>query len=247
MQAQDALQVAHAELARSAHVTRMGAMAASIAHEINQPLGAITANASAGLRWMAVTPPDHSEARECFEQIARDGKRAADVIESVRAIFTSKDLTRVSVDLNQLIREVLALMQGALQRRGIVVHTELDETLTSVTVNRVQLQQVLFNLVTNAMEAMDSVTDRKMLVKSEPGSSGDVRVTVEDSGSGIDPKDTDKIFSSSFTTKVGGMGMGLSICRSIIKAHGGHLWISSGHSHGAVFQFTLPVGTSADE
>lgn len=247
MQAQDALQVAHAELARSAHVTRMGAMAASIAHEINQPLGAITANASAGLRWMAVTPPDLSEARECFEQIARDGKRAADVIESVRAIFTSKDLTRVSVDLNQLIREVLALMQGALQRRSIVVHTELDETLTSVTVNRVQLQQVLFNLVTNAMEAMDSVTDRKMLVKSEPGSSGDVRVTVEDSGSGIDPKDTDKIFSSSFTTKVGGMGMGLSICRSIIKAHGGHLWVSPGHSHGAVFQFTLPVGTSADE
>jgi C4-dicarboxylate-specific signal transduction histidine kinase len=142
--------------------------------------------------------------------------------------------------LNQLIHEVLALVQGSLQRHGVVVRTELDGRLGPVTGNRVQLQQVLFNLVTNAIEAMESALDRKMLIKSELESGG-VRVTVEDSGSGIDPKDIDKIFSSFFTTKLEGMGMGLSICRSIIESHGGRLWASPGHSLGAVFQFTLSV------
>ncbi|MGB8555336.1 MAG: ATP-binding protein, partial [Pseudolabrys sp.] len=221
---QYALQTGQAELAGYAQASRMGAMTASIAHEVNQPLAAIVANANAALRWMARTPPDVTEARERLEQIVREGQRAAEVIQSVLSMFKSKELARASVDLNQLIHEVLALVQGALEKHGVVVCTELDEALIPVTGNRVQLQQVLFNLVTNAIEAMELVADRRVLVKSEFESGGGVRVTVEDSGSGIDPKDIDKIFSTFFTTKLEGMGMGLSICRSIIESHGGRLW-----------------------
>jgi len=241
MRAEDALQAARTELARSAHISRMGAMTASIAHEINQPLAAIVANASAGLRWAQGTPPHLDEIRESFEQIGQEGRRAAGVIESIRSMFKSKELAHVSVDLNQLIREVLALVEGSIQKHGIAMRTELDEALLAVTANRVQLQQVLFNLLTNAIEAMESVANRRMLVRSELGN-GEIRVTVEDSGSGIDPKDIDKIFSSFFTTKVEGMGMGLSICRSIVESHGGRLSALRAHSQGAAFQFTLPIG-----
>jgi len=247
MQAQNALQSAQAELARSAHVSRMGAMTASIAHEINQPLAAIVANANAALRWMARTPPDVAEARESLEQIVREGQRAADVIQSVRSMFKSKEVARASIDLNQLIHEVLTLAQGTLKKHGVVVRTELDEALIPVTGNRVQLQQVLFNLVTNAIEAMELVPERTMLVKSELESSGEVRVTVEDAGSGIDPKVIDRIFNSFFTTKAEGMGMGLSICRSIIESHGGRLWASPGANSGTAFRFTLPTHTSGGE
>jgi len=247
MQAQDALQAAQAELARSAHVSRMGAMTASIAHEMNQPLGAIVANANAGLRWVGRIPPAIDRARECFEQIVRAGQRAADVLEGVRAMFKSKELACVPIDLNQLINEVLTLVQGAVKRHDITVRTELDTAIMSVTGNRVQLQQVLFNLITNAVEAMETVADRTMLVKSEHENSGQVRVTVEDSGTGIEPQHVDKIFGSFFTTKADGMGMGLSICRSIIESHGGRLWASSNRSRGAVFQFTLPTGPSQGE
>ena len=247
MQAQDALQAAHAELERSAHVSRMGAMTASIAHEMNQPLAAIVANASAGLRWAERIPPAIDRALECFEQIVRAGQRAADVLEGVRAMFKSKELACVPIDLNQLINEVLTLVQGAVKRHDITVRTELDTAIMPVTGNRVQLQQVLFNLITNAIEAMETVADRTMLVKSEHENSGQVRVTVEDSGTGIEPQHVDKIFGSFFTTKVDGMGMGLSICRSIIESHGGRLWASPGRSHGAVFQFTLPSSRSQGE
>jgi signal transduction histidine kinase len=220
---QHASQTGQAELAGYAQASRMGAMTASIAHEVNQPLAAIVANANAALRWMARTPPDVAEARESLEQIVREGQRAAEVIQSVRSMFKSKELVRASVDLNQLIHEVLALVQGTLEKHGVVVHTELDEALIPVTGNRVQLQQVLFNLVTNAIEAMELVADRRVLVKSEFESGGGVRVTVEDSGIGIDPKVIDQIFTSFFTTKTDGMGMGLSICQAIIESHGGRL------------------------
>ena len=247
MQAQDALQAAHAELERSAHVSRMGAMTASIAHEMNQPLAAIVANASAGLRWAERIPPAIDRARECFEQIVRAGQHAADVLEGVRTMFKSKELASVQIDLNQLINEVLTLVQGAVKRHDITVRTELDAAIMPVTGNRVQLQQVLFNLITNAIEAMETVADRTMLVKSERENSGQARVTVEDSGTGIEPQHVDKIFGSFFTTKADGMGMGLSICRSIIESHGGRLWASSNRSRGAVFQFTLPIGPSQGE
>jgi C4-dicarboxylate-specific signal transduction histidine kinase len=136
---------------------------------------------------------------------------------------------------------VLTLVQGAVKKHDIAMHTKLDRTLMPVTGNRVQLQQVLFNLITNAIDAMESVADRTLLIKSERKDSGQVRITVEDSGTGIEPQHIDKIFGSFFTTKVEGMGMGLSICRSIIESHGGRLWASAGRSHGAVFQFTLPT------
>jgi len=233
---QYAPQTGQAELSGYTQASRMGAMTASIAHEVSQPLAAILANANAALRWMARTPPDVAEARESLEQIVREGQRAADVIQSVRSMFKSKELARASVDLNQLVQEVLALVQGTLEKHGVVVRTELDEALVPVTGNRVQLKQVLFNLVTNAIE------DRRLLVKSELESGGGVRVTVEDSGSGIDAKVIDQIFTSFFTTKTDGMGMGLSICQAIIESHGGRLWASPSATRGAVFQFTLPTG-----
>jgi C4-dicarboxylate-specific signal transduction histidine kinase len=244
---QDALQTGQAELACYAQANRMGAMTASIAHEVNQPLAAIVANANAALRWMARTPPDVAEARESLEQIVREGQRAADVIQSVRSMFKSKELARTSVDLNQLIHEVLALVQGTFKKHGVVVCTELDEALIPVTGNRVQLQQVLFNLVTNAIEALELVADRRVLVKSELESGGGVRVTVEDCGSGIDPQVIDQVFTSFFTTKTDGMGMGLSICQAIIESHGGRLWASPSATRGAVFRFTLPTGRLGGE
>ena len=244
MQAQDALQAAQAELARSANVSRMGAMTASIAHEMNQPLTAVVGIAGAGLRWLKQTPPAIDKARECFEKVVHAGQSAADVLESVRAMFKSEKLASVPIDLNQLINDVFTLVQGVVKTQDIAVRTELDTAIMPVTGNRVQLQQVLYNLVSNAIEAMESVADRTMLVKSEHENSGQVRVTIEDSGTGIEPQQIDKIFDPFFTTKVDGMGMGLSICRSIIEAHGGRLWASPGRSHGAVFQFTLPSDAS---
>lgn len=242
MRAQQAVQAAQEELARSAHVSRMGAMTASIAHEINQPLAAIVANGSAGLRWLARTPPDLGEVRKSFEEIVREGQRAADVVRSVRSMFKSEEeLVHVSIDLNQVIREVLALVQGTLQRQGIVVRTELDEMLASVTGSPVQLQQVLFNLLSNAIEAMEPVAERVILIKTKLGESREIHVAVEDSGSGIEQKDMDRIFSSFFTTKMDGMGMGLSICWSIIESHGGRLWATPRQPRGTIFRFTLPA------
>jgi signal transduction histidine kinase len=243
MQTQDALQAVQAELARSTQASRMGAMAASIAHEINQPLSAIIGSAQAGLRWIGQSLPNIDEAAESLKQIRRDGKRATDVVDGIRAMFKSGETSRSLLDLNQLIKEVLGLTNGQLQRRAIVVHTELDEELTPVMASRTQLQQVLFNLVTNAIEATEPVISRKRLmkIKSELGSSAEVLVTVEDSGKGIDQQNVDQIFGPFFTTKREGMGMGLSICKSIIESHGGRLWVTEGSPQGAVFQLTLPT------
>jgi len=245
MYAQDALQAAQAELARSTQASRMSAMTASIAHEIRQPLAAIMTNANAGLRWIGQTPPNVAETRQALERIVHESQRTDDVVQNIRAMFKSEGASRISVDLNELINEVLTLTKGDLQKRAIIVRTKLDENLPRVMANRVQLQQVLFNLVTNAIEAMDPVgeRDRQLLIKSEPGTDGEVSLAVEDSGTGIDPKHIERVFRSFFTTKDKGMGMGLSICRSIIESHGGRLWASRGSRHGSVFQFTLPVKT----
>jgi len=243
MQAQDALRVAQAELTRAMQASRMGVMAASIAHEINQSLAGIAASADAGSRWMDRTPPDLDRVRKNFKQIVNASQRAADVIQGIRAMFKSEETPRGAIDLNELIDDVLTLAQSEIQKRSIVVHTELAEQPLSVMANRVQLQQVLFNLITNAIEAMDAVVDRSrsIVIKTEIGS-GVVGIAVEDSGTGIAPKDLEQIFSTFFTTKATGTGMGLSICRSIIEAHGGRLWASPGEPYGAVFRFTLPSG-----
>ena len=243
MQAQDALRVAQEELARAAQASRVGAMAASIVHEINQPLTAIATSADAGLRWIDRTPRDLDRIRKSFNQIVHARQRTADVIHGIRAMFKSEETSRSSIDLNGLINEMLTLTQGELQRRTIVVRTELAKVPLFVMANRVQVQQVLFNLVTNAIEALDAVVDRSrsILIKTELGG-GEASVAIEDSGAGISPDDLKRIFSTFFTTKARGMGMGLSICRSIIESHGGRLWASPGLPYGTVFHFTLLVG-----
>jgi C4-dicarboxylate-specific signal transduction histidine kinase len=242
--AQDALRAAQAELARATSYTAMGQMAASIAHDINQPLAAIVANGNAGLRWLAHTTPDLDEARAALQRIVNEGHRASQVIGSIRAMFTKGDQEKAALGVNELIREVLALLDGEIHTQRVSVHTELIEPLLRVFGNRVQLQQVILNLITNAVEAMGSITHRARVlrVQSKRHESGGVLIAVEDSGPGIDPKDIDRIFEAFFTTKSDGMGMGLSICRSIIEAHHGRLWVSPGIHHGAVFHVVLPTG-----
>jgi signal transduction histidine kinase len=247
--AQDALQAAQAELARATRFTAMGQMAASIAHEINQPLAAIVANGNAALRWLANTTPDLDEARAALKRIVNDGHRASEVIGSIRAMFKKDSQEKASLDVNQLIREVLVLVHAELQSQRVSVHTELMEDLPQVLADRVQLQQVIMNLTMNAVEAMGSITNRARVlrVKSEVDESHDVLMTVEDSGTGIDPKDINRIFDAFFTTKYHGLGMGLSICRSIIEAHNGRLWASPGVHHGSVFHLALPTGERGAE
>ena len=241
-QAQDALQEMRAELARNARVNQMVAMTGSIAHEINQPLSAIVANASAGLRWLERTTPDVDETRTVLQEIVDEGHRAGEIIKGIRAMFRADDKSRVSVDLNELLREVLVLTQDERRNWQIEAHTELDENLPSVTGDRVQLRHVLFYLMTNAIDAMESVTDRNRIlrVKSKPNGSAGVLITVEDSGIGIAPENINRIFSAFFTTKSHGMGLGLAICRSIVESHGGRLSASPNYPHGATFQIVLP-------
>jgi PAS domain S-box-containing protein len=248
-QAQDALLETRTELARVARMNQMVAMTGSIAHEIKQPIAAIVANANAGLRWLERTNPDVDEARAVLQAIVRDGHRVDGVINGIRTVFKGNAAARVSVDLNKLIREVLAFAHGEHQTWPIEVHTDLDENLPPVPGDRVQLQQVIFNLITNAIDAMDTVISRtrSLRVTSELKGSDRVVVKIADTGTGIAPENIDRIFDTFFTTKSHGMGMGLAICRSIIEAHGGTLSASPGDPHGAVFQLILPVGRSTGE
>jgi len=240
--AQDALRETSAELARIATMTRTGAITASIAHEINQPLGAVVTNADAGLRWLALATPNLEEARAALRRIVRDGHSAAEVIRGIRDRFRIGSKDRISVDVNEIIHEVVALADSELQKRPIVVHTKLAESLPPVMADRVQLQQVIFNLVTNSIDAMDLVAERNRIlcVESSVNDKGDVLVTVADSGTGIEPEKLDRIFDTFFTTKPHGLGMGLSISRSIIEAHHGRLWAEPNTAHGAVFRLSLP-------
>jgi PAS domain S-box-containing protein len=242
-QSQDALEATRAELTRVARINRFGAMTASIAHEINQPLAAMVANANAAQRWLANPEPDLDEVRAALKRIGSDGHRAAELVQGIRAMFKNESQKRVLVDINELIREVLALVQGDLLEHRISVFTFLSADLPRVTADRVQLQQVIMNLVTNAIDAMKPITDRPqtLRVKTEVRDGEHVVVAIEDSGTGIDPDKMDRLFETFFTTKPHGMGMGLSICRSIVEAHRGRLWASAGTQHGSVFRFELPI------
>jgi C4-dicarboxylate-specific signal transduction histidine kinase len=217
-------------------------MAASIAHEINQPLAAIMANGNASLRLLDHAPPNLDEARAALHQIVKDGRRAGDIIGSIRAIFRKSDEGRVPLDVNELVRDVLMLMQGELQNGRVSVQTALASELPSVLGNPVQLQLVFRNLIMNAVEAMSSVTDRGRVlhIRSEIKPFG-ARIAVADSGAGIEPESMARIFDTFFTTKSHGMGMGLSICRSIVQAHGGQLSASSSQPHGSIFEIVLPA------
>ena len=234
----DAMQ---AELARVARLTTMGEMAASIAHEINQPLAAIVNNANAGLRWLNKLPPNTEEVRSALTRIASDGERGASIIESIRAMLKKGVRDRTELNLNELIYDVTRLTQGQFQKHGVSIRSELAEDLPSVLADRVQLQQVIFNLFMNAAEAMLSLPDAERLVcvRSERGD-GIAIVAVEDAGPGVDAEDAKRIFEAFFTTKAEGMGMGLSICRSIVESHGGRITVANAVPKGTVFQVALP-------
>jgi signal transduction histidine kinase len=215
---------------------------AAIAHEVRQPLAAMVISANAGLRWLTRAEPNLDEVQAALERIVRDGHRANEVIANVRAIFGKDRHEKARVNVNTLIGEVLGLIQEELESRRISVRSELTDGLPEVMAERVQLQQALLNLVMNAVDAMSAVTgrERRLTVRSKLDVHG-VRIAVEDSGTGIDRGYVDRIFDSFFTTKPHGMGMGLSICRSIIESHGGRLWFSSRSSHGTTFYVQLPA------
>ena len=241
--AEQALRNAQAELAHVTRVTMLGEMTASIAHEINQPLAAIVANAEACLRWLNRVTPDLDAARTSVEWIVDDGNRAGEVIRHVRALANKTDLEKVPLDVNDVVREVIPLVQRELTSHQVLLRTELAPALPVVFGNRVQLQQVIINLVMNGIEAMESVTDRprELAIRSHQVDRGQLLVSVMDRGVGISPEDADRLFNAFFTTKPDGMGIGLSICRSIVEAHGGRLSASSNQGPGATFQFVLPL------
>ena len=221
----------------------MGAMTASIAHEINQPLAAIVTNGGAGLRWLSGNPPNLGEARDVLNPMVDDARRASQIIAGVRAMFTKDTGELAPLDINDVVRDVLVLVHGELQGQHVAEQINLFGHPLVVRGNRVQLQQVLLNLFMNAIEAMSSVNDRPrtLSVNSAIQDTNRVLLMVCDSGPGINPADLDRVFDAFFTSKPTGMGMGLAICRSIIEAHGGRLWASQGHSGGAAFHMTLPL------
>ncbi|WP_051346006.1 AAA family ATPase [Bradyrhizobium sp. th.b2] len=233
---------AQMELARVTRVTTLGELTASIAHEVNQPLAALVNAAGACLRWLDGDTPNLEEARLAAGWIIKEGNRAADVIRRVRALAKRSDLERAPLDVNDVVREALALVQHELTSRHVSLRLELAPALPSILGDRVQLQQVIINLVMNGLEAMQSVMDRPraLVVQSRRDGAEQVLVSVTDCGIGISPKDADRLFNAFFTTKAGGMGMGLSICRSIIEAHSGRLLAIANQPHGATFQFTIP-------
>jgi PAS domain S-box-containing protein len=241
--AEEALENVQAELARVARLTTLGEFAASLAHEIKQPLAAIVMNAEAGLRWLNRRTPDPDETRLALGSIVKDGRRAADVIEGIRALAKKSGPHLTALDIREAIEEVLALSRGELQRQGVVLHTDLFAGAQPVLGDRVQLQQVLLNLIMNAIQAMRAVTDRGrgLAVSIARADPDHVLVVVEDTGPGLDPALAQRIFEPFFTTKPDGLGMGLSICRSIIEAHGGRLWASPRAPHGTAFHFTVPI------
>lgn len=241
--AEDAYYEAQAELDRVTRMSAMGALAASISHEVNQPLAAVVTNADACMMWLSSDPPNLEEARAAVDSIAQQGTRASDVVRHIRAMFTKTSPERELVQINDLIREVINLIEGAAARNQVELLTQLGADLPATAADRVQLQQVIVNLILNGIEAMSDVSNRprRLMIRSQMQNSDELLVSVRDSGVGIAPKDEKRIFEAFFTTKAQGMGMGLSISHSIIEAHGGRLWASSNSDHGATFQFTLPA------
>jgi PAS domain S-box-containing protein len=231
-----------ADLAHMNRVSMMGELTASIAHEVNQPLSGVVSNASACLRWLAGDTPNMEEAREAARRIVRDGKRAAEVVVRVRALTKRTAASREKLDLNETIREVLAIVGDEAKKNSVVIRTGFSDDIFPVLGDRVQLQQVVLNLVMNGIEAMSSVSDqaRELAIITRKVDSEQVQVTVQDAGKGLDPDTMPKIFDPFYTTKPHGMGMGLSISRSILQAHGGQLWAAANDGPGTSFHFTLP-------
>ena len=209
-----------------------------------QPIAATVTNADAALRWLGAQPPDLEEARQALGRIVKDGNRASEVIGRIRALIKKAPPRKDALEINEAILEVIALTRGEVVKNGVSVQTQLAEGLPLIQGDRVQLQQVILNLIINAVEAMSGVSEgsRELLIGTGKDASGGVLVAVQDSGPGLNPESFDRLFDAFYTTKPGGMGMGLSICRSIVEAHGGRIWATANDDRGATFQFTLPTG-----
>ncbi|HYG06395.1 MAG TPA: PAS domain-containing protein [Stenotrophomonas sp.] len=246
--AEEALGKVRSELAHVARVASLGALTASIAHEVNQPLAGIITNANTCMRMLAADPPNLEGARETVRRTLRDGNRASDVIKRLRALFAKKEATIEQFDLNQAAREVIAMLLGELQRHNVILHPDFDDRLPPVRGDRVQLQQVILNLLLNAADAMSSISDRPRDMRITTTADGPerVRLAVSDSGIGFDPQDAERLFLAFHTTKSTGMGIGLSVSRAIIESHGGTLSGRLNEGHGATFAFSLPYLQIAD-
>jgi PAS domain S-box-containing protein len=241
--AEQKLRHVEAELAHISRVTTMGELTASIAHEVNQPLAAVVSNAEAAMRWLTADPPNPDMAREVLGDIVKDGMRASDVIHRIRAIIKKAPTRMARVDVNEAVLDVITLTRSELMRQGVSLQTQLATGLPLIEGDRIQLQQVILNLVLNAVEAMSGIDKgaREARISTEREAASGVLVTVRDFGPGLDPQSLNHLFEAFYTTKPDGLGMGLPICRSIIEAHGGRLWATANKPQGAVFQFTLPL------
>jgi PAS domain S-box-containing protein len=244
---EEALAKARTELTNVAGVTSLGVLTASIAHEVNQPLSGIITNASTCLRMLDVDPPNVDGARETARRTIRDGNRASDVITRLRALFSKKEFALEPLDLNEATREVIALSLSELQSNGVMVQSELTDNLPPVSGDRVQLQQVILNLLRNASDAMAGVDDRprQLTIRTETDEEDRVRLTVQDVGAGLEPQNLEQLFAAFYTTKTDGMGIGLSVSRSIIESHHGRLWAAPNDGPGATFSFSIPRSLEA--
>ena len=236
------LRDAQMELAHANRVTTTGQLAASIAHEVSQPISATLTNANAARRWLGAEPPDLEEVRQALDRIIRDGGRASDLIGRIRALVRKAPPLNDQLDINETILEVIALTRSELRNSRTLLQTQLADGVPLISGDRVQLQQVMLNLILNAVEAMSGSSEatRELLIKTEQDGPGTVLVAVRDSGPGLKSESLDRVFDAFYTTKPGGMGMGLSICRSIVEGHGGRVWAMPNLPQGATFQFTLP-------
>jgi len=246
--AEEALRQAQADLARVNRVTTMGELTASLAHEVNQPIAAAVTNANTCLRWLTRDHPDMEEARGAAMRIVKDGTRAAEIIKRIRLLFKKGISERELVDVNEVIREMIVLLRGEAMRYSILVRTELEADTRRVMGDRVQLQQVLMNLMINGIDAMKDVEwARELAVKSQRAGNEQVLVSVSDTGVGLPPQQADQVFNAFFTTKAHGTGMGLRISRTIVESHGGRLWAADNSPRGAGFYFTLPTKVEAHD
>jgi NO-binding membrane sensor protein with MHYT domain len=243
MRAEEALRQAQANLAHVSRVMTLGELTASISHEVNQPISALITNGQVCLRLLALETPRPDDMRAAVERIVKDANRASEVIQRIRALAKRTEPQMLSLDINDVIREAILMVRREVLSHGVLLRTELASGLPPVLGDRVQLEQVVINLLMNGVEAMEPITDRprEIVIRSQQHEAGQVHVAVLDSGIGIDSETAEKLFSAFFTTKPSGMGMGLSISRSIIRAHGGRLWVSPNPDHGAAFQFTVPA------
>jgi PAS domain S-box-containing protein len=244
---EDELRGVRHELAQAARRTTLAATTAAIAHEIKQPLGAIVTNAGAALRWLQHSPPDLEEVRGSIQNIAADGHRASEVIQSIRSMFSESSQLETLLEINQVTREAISLVRAELDAANIAVHADLGEGLPAVSAHKGQLLQVLLNLISNAVDAMREIDGRVLSVKTELAEPNDILLSVKDTGTGIDPTKIDRLFEAFYTTKADGMGMGLAICRSIIETHGGTLGVEHAEPRGAVFRIILPRGQACHQ